>query len=70
MQIKCSKCARKMSFSEFVAYFEAYLLKALEKIMVELLVQTAKEWLLSPKRGIVDNQMATFANVFKVAHLS
>lgn len=67
MRIKCNNCGREMYLGELIGYAEAYLLKAVAPIIVDFLLQTLKDSLLTPKKGFIDNQMASAATIFGVS---
>ncbi len=67
MKIRCNKRQREMNFAELLGYLEVYLIKVLESVMVNFIVQMAKDWLSILTRGVVDDQMASLANNFKIS---
>lgn len=67
MKIKCHNCQREMSVAEFMTYPGAYLLKLLEKPLADFFVRTVEHYLLTPKKGVVEDCMSGLANnYFKI----
>ena len=67
MKMRCNNCGREMHLSELIGYAEAYLLKAIAPVGVLFLVQAIEHYLLTPKKGFIDDQMASFASTFKIS---
>jgi hypothetical protein len=67
MKIKCSNCGHELHLAELLGYAEAYLLKAIAPIAVLFLIQIIRRHLLTPERGIIEDQMIAAARVFEIS---
>ena len=65
MIMRCRECKRTMDLWEFLAYVEAFFLKAISAAAVPFIMQAIKDQFST--RGIIDSHMAGLANNFEIA---